>query len=292
MSIISNKKHALVRLLCILVCCVSLLPVNAAEQSSSAKDESLIFGFLPIVSKRKLISRFKPLSDYLSLVLGQPVRFETAPNYTIFIQRTREKRYDILFTAPHFYYLANRNADYRAIVRVGAPDMKAIIVATRKSGITLLKDLKGKRISTPDALSLGTILIRNKFRSIGLDPDKDLSLVASPSHNSSLQAANLGLTNAAGLMIPPFKRAAPEIREQMLELGKTKGSPHMPIAVSSKLSTDKADLIMQALTKLKSSKKGRSLLKHLSWPMGFVKTKPGEYDQLNWVVKELNLNKE
>jgi phosphonate transport system substrate-binding protein len=240
-----------------------------------------------MLSTQKLVARFGPLVDFLSRKLGKKVRLETAPNYAEFVRRSNEeKRYDILFTAPHFYYLAQRKAGYRVIVRVAAPEMQAIIVAPKTGKIKTLNDLRGKRISTPAKISLGTVLIRDKLQSAGLDPDKDMVLVATPSHNASLLTAYKGITDAAGLMIPPFKRAKPNVRNAMMIVAKTRGTPHMPISVAPSLTEEQVHIIEESLLGLNDTKSGKALLKHLSWP-GFAKTSPAEYDQLQWAVEQI-----
>lgn len=258
----------------------------AADQATDAKQ--LVFGFLPILSTEKLVARFGPLVDYLEQQLGQPVRFETAPDYPEFVRRTDvEKRYDIVFTAPHLYYLAQRKASYRVIVRVGAPQMQALIVATKASGITDLAGLKGHSLATPAAESLGTALVRATLREAGLNPDTDLKLVTTPTHNASLLTAYKGITDAAALMVPPYKRAKEEVRAQMVVLAETRGVPHMPIAISARFPAELEPKLQQAFLSLKESDEGRALLKHLSWPMGFVKATPAEYDDVGWAAQDL-----
>jgi len=100
----------------------------------------LTFGFLPIVSPERLVKRFAPLTAYLSRELGIEIRMETAPDFMTFVRRTHdEKRYDILFTAPHLYYLAHNNHGYHAVARVDRPGMQAVIVAPRARGIKFVR---------------------------------------------------------------------------------------------------------------------------------------------------------
>jgi hypothetical protein len=74
----------------------------------SSKDQ-LVLGVLPFVSPERLERRFAPLADYLSHKLDFDVVIETAPSFRTFIERTTEaNRYDLLLTAPHLYYLAQR----------------------------------------------------------------------------------------------------------------------------------------------------------------------------------------
>jgi phosphonate transport system substrate-binding protein len=259
-------------------------PVRAADQ-----DGTLVFGFLPILSTQKLVTRFNPLVDHLSEAIDQPIRMETAPDYAEFLRRTKEKRYDIVFTAPHFYYLANKESGYKVLVRVNATDLKAIIVATRVSGISRLSQLRGKRIATPDPLSLGAALIRDTLRKAGLDPDKDLTIVSTPSHNAALLTAFNGVTEAAGLMIPPYERASVAVHNQMVTLGTTVGTPHMPIAVSPSVAPDLAEKIAESLVSLSNTETGRLMFKRLAWPTGLIRATNSEYAPLKDIATEMHV---
>jgi phosphonate transport system substrate-binding protein len=264
-----------------------LLQVVPAQATDS--DGTLVFGFLPILSTQRLITRFKPLVDQLSAELGRPIRMETAPDYSEFIKRTRAKRYDIVFTAPHLYYLANEESGYKVIVRVNASDLKAIIVATKASHITKISELKGKKIAMPDRMSLVVAMVRNYLRKEGLDPDEDVTIINTPSHNAALLTAYNGVTDVAGLMLPPYKHASETIRDAMVTLATTPGLPHMPIAVSPTLAPEVVKKITHILTTLDESSAGNALLKKLGWPHGFVATDNKEYAPLKKIVTELHL---
>ena len=264
-----------------LVCFTLPLQSNAAE-------DPLVFGFLPILSPQKLVARFGPLTDFLAKQLHRPVRLETSADYAEFYRRAKARRYDIMFTAPHLYYIAQRQAGYRVLVRVDLPSMPAIIVARKDSNIHTLDDLRGKRLATVDPLALGTALVKAHLSASHIDPNKDLTLVATPTHNASLLSAYKGVTDAALLMLEPYKRVAPEIKNDMIVIAQTVGTPHMPIAVSPAVTPQEADIIEESLLNLKDSEAGRALLKHLNWP-GFAKTSPAEYDQLEWAAKQINV---
>ena len=272
--------HKFVAVVGLLFCLVSPIRSHA--------EDALVFGFLPILSPQKLVARFGPLTDYLAERLGREVRLETAANYAEFFRRTNQRRYDILFTAPHFYYIAQRHAGYRVLVRVDAPSMHALIVARKDSNIVSLDDLRGKRLATVDPLALGTALVRAHLSANNIDPDKDLTLVATPTHNASLLSAYKRITDAASLMLPPFSRTKPEVKQSMRVIAKTAGTPHMPISVSASVSDKDAAIIQNALLSLTSSDEGKALLKHLSWP-GFAKASPAEYDEMEWAAKQVKL---
>lgn len=272
-----------------LVALFLLFSTSAFADAQDSKPAYLTFGFLPIVSPERLVKRFSPLTDYLSRKLGVEIRMETAPDFDTFMQRTHEQRYDILFTAPHLYYLAHSRHNYRAVARVDRPGMQAIIVAPRTRNINSLEDLRDLRLATTDPLALATVLVRAQLEDAGIDPDKDLTLVPTPSHNASLLSTYQGVTDAAALIMPLFLRASPEIRESMVIVAKTRMVPHMPIAVATGIDDTMAGRISQALIELDDSAEGRSLLKHLAWP-GFVPAREDEYATLGWITERIKVH--
>jgi len=278
------------QLFSLIFCLFITLHAANAENSTQEKRASLTFGVLPIISTHKLIKRFSPLSDFLSECLGVEIILETAPNYKKFMQRSNsEKRYDILFTAPHFYYLAEQQAGYKVVVRIAAPELVSIIAVNKESSINSVRELKNRTLSTTDPLALNTALTRELLFLSGLNPDKDLTLITTPTHNASLLSAYKNITDAASLMLPPYKRANKEIRSNMRIIAKTKGVPHMPISVAPWLSQKEIKNITKALLGLDSTIAGKKILKTMRWP-GITKATSAEYADLDWALKYLKLD--
>jgi len=270
---------------------VLALSTQTLGQTSADGDTAnpLVFGFLPIVSSERLVRRFSPLTDYLSAQLGIEIRMETAPDFKTFVQRTNEEmRYDILFTAPHLYYLANKKSGYRAIARVDKPGMKAVIVTPVKSTIRSIQDLRGHRLATTDPLALATVLARARLAQAGIDPDNDLTLIATPSHNASLLSGYRGTTDAAVLIRPVYLRARQEIRDNTRIVAETESAPHMPIAVARRMDNGIVRRLRDILVNMSSEPQGRALLQHIDWP-GFVAAQPGDYDHLGRIANQLDV---
>ncbi len=265
------------------------LSVFAQADSSPGQRDHLVFGFLPIVSSERLVRRFSPLVDYLSRELDVEIRMETAPDFAEFLRRTRdEKRYDILFTAPHFYYLAKHSNGYRSLVRVNREGMKAVVVVPAKSDIRSVQDLRGRRLATTGPLALSTILVSDLLVRSGLDPGKDPVCIATPSHNATLLSSYRGTTDASALMLPVYRRARSEIIDNMKIIAETRSVPHIPIAAAPWVDGRLAARIRSTLLRMSSDEAGRALLRRLDWP-GFTTTQDDEYDSLEWVAERLGI---
>ena len=251
--------------------------------------DHLVFGFLPIVSPERLVRRFSPLVKYLSTELNTEIRMETAPDFAQFVDRTQnEKRYDILFTAPHLYYMASKNAGYQALVRVDQASMQAVIVAPTRSNIRSIKDLKNKRLATTGSLALSTLLARQLLLENNLDPETDLSLVATPSHSASLLSAYQGTTDAATLMLPVYRRVQPHLRQGTVIIAYSHHVPHIPIAVAPWVDTSVAARIQAALVDMRKNKDGRAVLRALEWP-GFIPASDDAYEALGPIVDQIEV---
>jgi len=254
---------------------------TAGERYSCKDSDPLIFGILPFVSTEQLVIRFAPLANYLSSKLHVPVRIETAPNFVEFARRTHEdRRYDILFTAPHFYPQANSKAGYRLIAGVDSPGMWAVIVAPIQSDIHSLNDLIGKRLATVHPVGLATLLVRKHLIDAGFDPDVDITMISTPSHDASLLSSYHGVTDASALMSPPYESANEKIRGNMRIIAQTKKTPHIPISLSPRVDEACGAEIKNLLLEMGKTQEGRDVLRHNRFS-GFKETKAEEYDKIS-----------
>lgn len=256
--------------------CVSLFctpHVFAAEN-----DKPLLLGFVPAFNTERMVTTFEPFVDYLANTMGIALRMETAPDLKEFLRRTNEeKRYDFLFTPPHFYLAAERKAGYRAIARVKGTDIRAVLVVRQDSPINVAADLRGKQIASLEASSLVTILGKAKIRALGISPGTDVTFVETPNMDASLQAVLRKRTDAALLVETFFKeRLQPEVRGQLRGVLETDAAPAMPISISSHTDPALAEKLVAVLLAMPDTVDGSRVLKTIAWP-GFVRAAPSDY---------------
>lgn len=252
-----------------------------ADDAQTCKQASpIIFGILPFVSTEQLVIQFSPLANYLSEYLQADVRIETAPDFVEFARRTHEdRRYDILFTAPHFYPQAHSKAGYRLIAGVDSPGMSAIIVVPRQSNIHDIHDLVGKRLATVHPTGLATLLVKKHLSDAGIDPDVDIIMISTPSHDASLLSSYHGVTDASALMQPPYEAASATVRKNMRIIAKTQSTPHIPISVSPRISEDCAAEIAELLLHMGTTAEGKKVLSHNNFS-GFKHTSAEDYEKI------------
>lgn len=245
---------------------------------ATENEKPLLVGFVPAFNTERMVATFEPFVDYLASSMGIALRMETAPDLKEFSRRTNEeKRYDFLFTAPHFYLAAERKAGYRAIARVKGADIRVVLVVRQDSPINAASDLRGKQIASLEASSLVTILGRAKIRSLGFNPSADVTFVETPNMDASLQAVLRKRTDAALLVETFFKeRLQPEIRGQLRGVMETDPAPTMPISISSHTDPALAERLVAVLLAMPDTADGSQLLKKIAWP-GFVRATPSDY---------------
>ena len=271
------------KLIAVIICCLLAIPTSiaAAERSNCRQTGPLVFGILPYISAEQLVYRFSPLANYLSEKLQVPVRIETAPHFIEFARRTHEdQHYDILFTAPHLYTQASRKAGFRLIVSIDSPDMWAVIVVPKQSDIQTIEDLERKQLATVHPLGLSTLLVRKRLLDAGIDPDVDLNLVITPSHDASLLSAYHGVTDASALMLPTFEASSKRVQESMRIIARTEKSPLIPISVGPRISDSCASEITSVLLNIGTTPEGRAVLEHNKFN-GFRKANPDAYEKLD-----------
>ncbi|MCK5481553.1 MAG: phosphate/phosphite/phosphonate ABC transporter substrate-binding protein, partial [Gammaproteobacteria bacterium] len=175
---------------------------------------------------------------------------------------------------------ANRKAGYRLIAGVDSPGMWAVIVVPRQSSIQTIQDLRGRRLATVQPLSLAAILIRKTLSDAGIDPDTDLELVVTPSHAASLLSSYHGVTDASGLMQPPYATASETLRQATRIIARSETTPHIPISAGPWLPASCVENITTALMKMSETPAGRSVLKHIGFT-GFRSADVRDYERLN-----------
>ncbi len=283
-AISTSKKLLTIFHISLIIC--TPITSQAQQNHSCEKASPIVFGILPLVSAEQLVIQFSPLAHYLSKHLHVEVRIETAPDFVEFARRTNEdQRYDILFTAPHFYPQAHSKAGYRLIAGVDSPGMRAVIVVPRQSKIHRIDDLSGKRLATVPPTGLATLLIRKTLSDAGINPDTDITIISTPTHNASLLSSYHGVTDASALMQPPFEAASVQVKDNMRIIARTERAPHIPISVSPRISENCAAEISELLLNMRTTAEGREVLSHNNFS-GFKRTSADDYKKIEYLLEK------
>jgi len=277
-KIIRNKIQLL--LLIVLLCNIN----NAFASTAREGENGLVMGLLPFMSPITLFKRFTPLREYISTRLQQEIVFETSRNFESFIARTKENRYDIILTAPHYVNPALDSGDYRVLATVNTP-LTANIMVPENSHIQTMHDLTGKIIAHAPNKAFIPIVGKKYILESGLIGDLEPSYKAYRSHNAAYQAVLAGEADA--VIIGPYlvKQA---IKSHALRLvGKSREYPSIAVLGSTNIANEVLAKITEILVQMRTKEKGKEILSAILCP-GFRQAKKNEYDILRTYLSRVD----
>jgi len=258
---------------------------QAKPLAEHADQRPLRFGLLPYMSTHKLFVYYLPLKRYLEKTLGRPVRMSTAPDFATYIKRARQGDYDLYHTAPHFAAQAESEFGYRRVSRF-LRELDGSIVVARDGPIKRPQDLRGRTLSTPDALAIITFLGEQWLHDNGLQPGLNVEVKNFPSHNTAILSVLHGETEAAVTSAAVFENMPKVVSDKLRILTNTKKVPHMMFMANPKLSQKDFLALRKAMLAYTANATGKSFFAATGYgDMGEITDK--EMNRLNPFIAEL-----
>lgn len=235
--------------------------VAADPDRAKSTNDFLVFGFLPMESPVSLFKRFAPLRDYLTTQIEKEIRLETASDFSSFAQRTMNRNYDIVFTAPHMALQALDSNKYEVAATFDKP-LKSVIVVQDKSNIQNLQNLEGKTIATPPEQAIVTMVGREYLSANGI---KAARFSTYRTHNAAYSAVLAGEVDAA--IVSNFIARKAISKDLALKIvASSKPFPGIGILVASDLPEMTKTHVRRALWGLKDLPAGKKILKTIAQP--------------------------
>ena len=273
----------------VLVCIATGTTVLAETKKSKPQNDFLVFGFLPMESPVSLFKRFAPLRDYLTTQIEKEIRLETAKDFPSFEQRTMNRNYDIVFTAPHMALQALDSKIYEVAATFEKP-LKSVIVAQEKSDIQNLQHLEGKTIATPPEQAIVTMVGKQFLSNKGI---RAARFSTYRTHNAAYSAVLAGEVDAA--IISNFIARKVISNDYSLKIvASSDPFPGIGILVARDLPETTKTHIKKALWGLKDLPAGKKILKTIAQP-GYRQATQQSFEVLRPFVKNqaaVSLNKQ
>ena len=228
---------------------------------NQSSEKPLVLGVLPYALPSSLLKRFSGLRNYLSDGLGRNIIVETAANYDEFIKRTAQRKYDIVWTAPHFVLLALDSGHYKTCSTWNRP-LEAVIVVNKNSEVNSLKHLANQIVATPSKAAIVTLYAKHHFVNSEHEAPR---FQAYEGHNSSYMAAITGKAAAAVIEISVYENAI----AKGVPLRIIKRLPKIPgvgILLAKDMPTKLKLDIKALLHKMQTNKKGQKVLETHGFP--------------------------
>ena len=251
-------------------------------------------GVIPTVSSTEVSEMWKPVLKYLSHRLGVRFRLYTASDYAGIIEAMRFKKIEIAYFGPKSYVEAHDRANAWAIVREkgldGSTGYYSIIITKKDSGLSSIRDLRGKVFAFNDPNSTSGYLVPMSYflTKLNIVPEEYFSrVIFSGSHEASIMAVKTGKVDAASTnnldlaRVISFGKAS---KEDFNVIWRSKLIPGAPIAVRGDLPYDFVQKLRKAFLEIPSR-----VLKGLRIT-GYVQTDDSDYDpirEIKEVIKQI-----
>lgn len=244
-------------------------------------ESHLIFGVVPQQEPEKLARQWAPLMAYLSKQAGVPVRFATAPSIPDFEWCLAEGVYDLAYMNPYHFTVFNERPGYRALAKQKRHVVKGILVVSKSSEVSSLRDLAGQKIAFPAPHAFAATLIARAQLKMSA-PGYKASFVQS--HDSVYRAVSEGLFVAGGGIHRTLQEIEPGVRERLRILWESSGFTGHAIASHPSLPDSTREALLKELKSLNLTEAGQELLGNLGIS-GFVEAVDSDWDD----VRQLGL---
>ncbi len=246
---------------------------------------SLVLGVVPQQSPLKLIKTWTPIVDYLEAATGEKIELKIERSIPTFEKVLYSGGYDLAYMNPYHYTVAHKKQKYEAKVRADKK-IVGILVASKKSGIKSVSDMKGKNFLFPAPYAFAATLL-TKYELLndhGIDVDGSKKLRYVNSHDSVYKGVARGIGDVGGGIERTFNNLSDRSsKEKLVIIYRTQSYPSHPLALKPTLSPALKAKLTQALLKMPPE-----LLKALSIKR-VIPTKDGEYDAIRDIAKKLLL---
>ncbi len=247
--------HRLARCLQCLVIAVGLQFIAVA----SAQDvRPLRLGIHPYASTLALISAHKPLQQYLTKEMGQPVEFYTAPSFEAFVDVLMAGGYDIAISPPHFAVLA-METQYVPLVRYRTR-LEPVLAVRNDSDYRRAEDFRGKRIAMADKTAFIRIAVVKWFADHGMQAGTDYQIVERPTHGASVAAAAMGEADAGLITMESLALLPADLLAQLRVVRTGEQLPHLFTLANRRLGDASIARLKRALLVFPGTEQGRQFM--------------------------------
>lgn len=237
---------------------IGVTNMTLSYASTDPDPDVLKVALLPDENAGTIIKNNKPLKDYLEKTLGKKIELIVTTDYSSMIEAMRHGRLDLAYFGPLSYVLARTKSDiepFVALKKKGSTTYQAVVIASTKSGISKLADIKGKNMAYGDRASTSSHLIpKSMLAEQGMMAKQDYQEHFVGSHDAVAIAVQNGHAQAGGLSRPIFESMVERniiSLEKVKVLGYSKPFPQYPWTMRSNLKPALKQKIRSAFLNIK-----------------------------------------
>ncbi len=250
--------------------------------SSTFSYGELIFSAPPRESAEKGMAIYGPLADQMSNILGETVTYQHPGNWPNYSRDMRAGVFDIVFDAPHFGAWRIEHLGHTPLVKL--PGVLDFVVVTTNPDYTKIKQLVGKRFCGLASPNMGTLTVQHMFS----NPTRQPSFVYVKGGFAGVYSAIVSGKCVAGVLRHPYyaKKLTKEQRNEIHLVKVSNATPNQTLTVSSKLSEDAKQTLLEALTDSSQNEGSSALFNRFSkGTKAWVETDATAYTYLNLLLE-------
>ena len=235
---------------------------------------------------------FKPLAEYLSQKLGEPVHLVIPKDFKAFWKGVEKKQFDVVHYNQYHYIKSHKDLGYRVIVsneEFGNKQIAGALSVRKDSGIKSVNDLKGKTILFGGGKkAMGSYIAPTAIlKTAGLTAGKDYKVKFAKNPPSAVIGVynNAAEASGSGNVILKIKAVTKKIdANNMSILAESEAFTHLPWAVKDNMPDDKAKKLQNILVELKNSEAGKAILKAAK-VTGFYAVTDADFTKVREITK-------
>jgi len=195
-------------------CILCLVFIISLYSPLSYAEESIKLGIFPYVSPQKLIKHQKGLIEHFELGLKQKISIVTAKSVRKFVERVRQYKYDIVYSAPHLARYAEKELGYYPI-SMTKHKIQSLFIVPKNSTYKRISDLKRKKITMGPPIAIIHQIAINKLKKIGLESVRDFTLLTTKTHENAIFSVVNGDSDAGVTGVKLWKNLAPYYKDKL-----------------------------------------------------------------------------
>lgn len=227
-----------------------------------------IIAALPVHNPKHLFEVYGPLIDHLnSHIPNARFHLQASRSFADFEKNLYSRQFH--FALPNPYETVNAlGHGYHVFAKMGDDDtFRGVILVRKNSNIQHIPDLAGKTVSFPAPTALAAALMPQLFlHTHGIDVNRDIKLLYSGSHESTIMNVHLGNAAAGSVWKPmwqAFVRNHPDIASQLEVRWQTGTLPNNGLVARDDIPAGVTQQVKAVMLSLHQSEAGRTILANI-----------------------------
>ena len=250
-------KHALWAIAALIV----LSPPDLPAAAPAPQGETLTLGVFPYISSNQMMEQLSPLCKRIEEALGKKVILVSAPDFLSYVERTAKGEYDLVLTAAHMGQLAEKRDGWQRVVQSGQKTATVLLVR-QESSIQRLEDLRGKKMTVGNKLSITYLLAEKALAEKGIIVGKDMEVIETATFSNVVQSVFLGEADVGAtptLLWDNWENVNAEQHNQLREIFRAKpAAPSFLVMASPKTGQAAISRLTESLLSFQDTAEGKS----------------------------------